>query len=331
MKNILVTGGAGFIGTHFVDLAIKEGKQVVVLDALTYAASPENLSKNAILIQGSINDHRLVLDILESHQIDCVVNIAAESHVDNSIDAPDVFVETNIVGTLMMLKACQSYLKKQDKPFKFVQMSTDEVYGSLSDEGYFIENSLITPRSPYSASKAAGDHLVSAWYHTYNFPALITRCSNNYGPRQHKEKLIPKTISYALLGKEIPVYGTGDNIRDWIYVEDHCKGVMSALKAGKIGEVYCFGGDNEVRNIDLVTTLCSLLDTIIPSHGGGSYKDQITYVKDRLGHDYRYAIDFSYAKEKLNFSPAVPFVTGLKKTIAWYLGQSQNNILNAVA
>lgn len=331
MKNILVTGGAGFIGTHFVDLALKNFEQVIVLDALTYAASPKNLSEQATLIQGSINDHGLVLEILEKYQIDSVVNIAAESHVDNSIDGPDVFVETNTVGTLMMLKACQAYLKMHDKPFRFVQMSTDEVYGSLSDEGAFTENSLITPRSPYSASKAAGDHLVSAWYHTYNFPVIITRCSNNYGPRQHKEKLIPKTISNALLGKEIPVYGTGDNIRDWIYVEDHCMGVMSALKAGKNGEVYCFGGDNEVRNIDLVTTLCSLLDTIVPSSHGESYKEQIAYVKDRLGHDYRYAIDFSYAKEKLSFSPSVPFVIGLKKTIAWYLEQVHSNSLDAVA
>lgn len=326
--NLLVTGGAGFIGSSFVAQSVERGDRVVVLDVLTYAGSRANLEwigKGYTLVEGTICDQELVYRLLCDHAIDAVVNFAAESHVDNSIHAPAVFMETNIQGTYHMLEASRRYYTslppEKQQAFRYVQVSTDEVYGDLEldDPAKFTEITPYAPSSPYSASKAAGDHLARAWFRTYGLPTIVTNCSNNYGPRQYREKLIPHMIECALAGKALPVYGDGKNVRDWIHVEDHCRGVYLALNKGEPGETYCFGGDAERSNIVLVTRLCEILDRLAPK--SVSYKEQISFVKDRAGHDRRYAIDDRKAQEKLNFSRQYDFDSGLEMTVQWYLVQ----------
>ena len=329
MKNILVTGGCGFIGSCFVLRQIAFGNKVVNLDNLTYAANPQNLSTISSnpqyhFVKGDICDQNLVRNILKKFDIDLIVNFAAESHVDNSISNPSAFIKTNIEGTFSLLNAALNYWKnlgeKKKIDFKFIHISTDEVYGSLSlDDPRFTENNKYQPNSPYSASKAASDHLVRAWFETYNLPSIITNCSNNFGARQHKEKFIPTVINSCLAGKNIPIYGNGKNIRDWIYVEDHCLGIELAIQSGKLGESYCFGGDAERQNIDIAGQICAILDQIKPKSDGSSYQNQIEFVEDRKGHDFRYAIDSSKAKRELGFVIKRSFEEKLQNTIIWYL------------
>lgn len=324
MKTLIVTGAAGFIGCNFVRLAISSGYKVVGFDALTYAGHKENLEgidpKKFTLVIGDIRDPKAVQKLFSDHKPDAILNFAAESHVDRSIEDPLVFVETNVVGTANLLHNSLAYWqasKKQD--FRYVQVSTDEVYGSLGETGKFKETTPVDPSSPYSASKTGADHLVKAWQHTYGLPAVITRCSNNYGPFQYPEKLIPHMIHCAVTGKALPVYGEGKNVRDWIHVEDHCRGILLALEKGESGGVYNLGGNAERRNLDLVKTLCAELDRLRPRKDGKSYSEQITFVKDRLGHDLRYAIDDTHSKSTLGFERKHDFETGLKDTIRWYL------------
>jgi len=324
---ILITGGAGFIGSCFVGQCVARGLQVVVLDKLTYAGSKKNLEwiegPGAYeLVEGDIADSTLLARLFAKHSFTKVVNFAAESHVDNSISGPGAFIETNITGLFVLLEATRAYWAKlpqaQKKAFRFLQISTDEVYGSLGPEGKFSEASPIRPNSPYSASKAAGDHLARAWFETYGLPTIVTHCTNNYGPRQHPEKLIPRMISCALSGQGLPIYGDGKNVRDWVHVEDHCYGVWLALEKGAPGGVYDLGGDAEAENIWLVREICRLLDTKRPK-AKGSYADQITFVEDRLGHDRRYAIDDSKAVEQLGFMRQYELADGLEATVDWYL------------
>jgi dTDP-glucose 4,6-dehydratase len=327
-KSVLVSGGAGFIGSCFVQQLIQQGHHVVVLDALTYAGHRENLApiegdKNFAFVQGDICDGPLVSKLLKQYEIDYFVNFAAESHVDRSIDSPAAFIETNIRGTFVLLSAALNYWQslasaKKDH-FRYLQISTDEVYGSLGLTGKFSETTAFAPNSPYSASKAAGDHLVRAWHHTYGLPTITTNCSNNYGPRQFPEKLIPHMISCALEGKSLPVYGDGQNIRDWIHVEDHSRGIWLALTLGSPGQTYCFGGNAERNNLDVVRTICKELDSLQPRSDRKSYDTQIQFVKDRLGHDRRYAIDDTLAERELGFKREYVFETGLRNTIRWYL------------
>ncbi len=327
MRNILVTGGLGFIGSCFVIDQINKGNKVVNLDKITYAANLENdilvrNNPNYHFVKGDIADYALVLSLLEKFNIDNIVNFAAESHVDNSIKAAEVFITTNINGTFYLLEAARKYYdilsEEKKSQFRFLHVSTDEVYGSLKEgEAAFTENNPYRPNSPYSASKAASDHLVRAWGETYKLPTIITNCSNNFGPRQHFEKFIPTVILSALKGKEIPVYGNGKNIRDWIYVQDHCHGIDLALHKGQIGQTYCFGGECEMRNIDLAEKLCEILDQIKPRSDGISYKTQIKYVNDRAGHDYRYAINNGKAKEQLGYNIAKK--DRFKETVEFYL------------
>lgn len=324
--NLLVTGGAGFIGSTYVGQRIAVGDNVVVLDKFTYAGHKENLdwikdSLKLTVIEGDICDGVLVEKLLHDYNIDAVVHFAAESHVDNSISSPTAFIETNIHGTYTMLEASRRYWKKVGDTFRFIHVSTDEVYGSLAlnDEKIFTEDSPYKPNSPYSASKAAADHLARAWFHTYGLPTIVTNCSNNYGPRQHPEKLIPHMISCALSDKGLPVYGKGENIRDWIHVEDHCNGISLALTKGMAGSTYCFGGEHEIKNVDLVIQICVILDNIFPRSDKKSYKDQITFVTDRAGHDLRYAIDNAKSNKELSFSITKGFDMALKETVQWYL------------
>ncbi len=328
---LLVTGGAGFIGSAFVRQAVAAGQRVIVLDVLTYAGHRINLEGVDVnlhtLVVGDIADGTLVAKLLRDHAIDAVAHFAAESHVDNSISKPSAFIDTNIVGTYRLLEAAREYWNalapdKKDS-FRFLQVSTDEVYGSLGPKGAFSETTAMKPNSPYSASKAAGDHLARAWHKTYGLPVLVTNCSNNYGPRQHPEKLIPHMITRALSGESLPVYGDGKNIRDWIHVEDHCAGVALALAKGVPGETYCFGGQAEFTNIDLVTIICKTLDKLKPRNRGGSYESQIAFVKDRLGHDKRYAIDDTKAKRELGFKRRHNFESGLRATVEWYLANGE--------
>lgn len=321
---LLVTGGAGFIGSAFVRQAIASKQRVVVLDLLTYAGHRVNLEGvDAQLVEGDIADGALVAKLLAEHKVDAVAHFAAESHVDNSISKPAAFIDTNIVGTYRLLEAARAYYQglqsAQKEAFRFLQVSTDEVYGSLGPKGAFSETTAMKPNSPYSASKAAGDHLARAWHSTYGLPVVVTNCSNNYGPRQHPEKLIPHMITRALAGESLPVYGDGKNIRDWIHVEDHCAGVALALTQGKPGETYCFGGQAEFTNIDLVQNICKTLDQLKPRPRGGSYGSQIAFVTDRLGHDRRYAIDDTKARKELGFKRKHDFASGLRATIEWYL------------
>lgn len=330
MKTILVTGGAGFIGSNFVEMALQKGYKVVVLDAFTYAGHEANLefargNENFQLVRGNICDSALVFNLLKNNNICAVLNFAAESHVDNSINSPGEFINTNIGGVYSMLEASRAYWGELDgakkQAFRFVQVSTDEVYGSLelNDPAKFSETSQYRPSSPYSASKAAGDHLAHAWFKTYGLPTMVTNCSNNYGPRQFPEKLIPHMIKCALAGKPLPVYGDGKNVRDWIHVRDHSNGVLLSLNKGIVGKTYCFGGNAEVANIDLVKELCAVLDKLKPLAGGGSYSKNITFVTDRAGHDRRYAIDDSKAVKQLGFTREYNFTSGLEDTIKWYL------------
>ena len=325
LSTVLVTGGAGFIGSAFVEMALARGHRVVVLDALTYAGHRENLPSHerCELVVGDICDGRLVAELLTQHPIDRVVNFAAESHVDRSIDSPAAFIQTNIVGTFTLLNVALAHWQRLDEKrktaFRYLQVSTDEVYGSLGEEGKFSEASPMAPNSPYAASKAGADHLVRAWNHTYGLPTVTTHCSNNYGPRQYPEKLIPTLITCALAGKPLPVYGKGLNTRDWIHVEDHAAGIFLALEKGKLGTVYCFGGNAERTNIDVAKRVAAILDRLRPRADGRSYAEQITFVTDRLGHDWRYAIDDALAVTELGFTRRHDFDEGLEATVTWYL------------
>ena len=335
---ILVTGGAGFIGTNFVlDWVREAGSPVVNLDKLSYAGNMESLAPLAadprhIFVQGDIGDAALVAGLLETHQPRAVVNFAAESHVDRSIHGPRDFIQTNIVGTFEMLESVRGYWNALDEnarnAFRFLHVSTDEVYGSLKKgDPAFTELNRYEPNSPYSASKAASDHLVRAYHHTYGLPVLTTNCSNNYGPLQFPEKLIPLMIVNALAGKPLPVYGDGQQIRDWLYVGDHCSAIRRVLEAGSAGEVYNIGGWNEKPNIEIVHTVCDLLDGIRPRADGQSYRTQITTVTDRPGHDRRYAIDAGKIERELGWRPAETFETGIRKTVRWYL-ENQSWVAN---
>ncbi|MGZ3696801.1 MAG: dTDP-glucose 4,6-dehydratase [Bdellovibrionota bacterium] len=328
-KVLLVTGGCGFIGSGFVKRQIEQGHHVLVLDALTYAGHRENLDGldggpgKLELIVGDICNGPLVRELLESRGVQAVINFAAESHVDRSIDAPAAFIETNIRGTFNLLSTANAYYQSlpdaRKRTFRYVQISTDEVYGSLGPTGKFSETTPFAPNSPYSASKAAGDHLARAWFHTYGLPTITTNCSNNYGPRQFPEKLIPHMINCALSGKPLPVYGDGGNIRDWIHVEDHCHGIELALGKGRPGETYCFGGNAERNNLDVVRMICRHLDRLRPRADGKSYETGIAFVTDRLGHDRRYAIDDGLAQRELGFTRRYEFESGLAHTVEWYL------------
>ena len=329
MKNILVTGGCGFIGSNFILYILNRNKDlsVVNLDKLTYAGNKMNLSTvpkdRYTLVKGDICDKGLVDSLFDQYQFDSVVHFAAESHVDRSIDTPNQFIQTNIIGTLNLLEESKKFfLKSKTKDFKFLHVSTDEVFGSLGMDGKFLENTPYDPSSPYSASKAGSDHLVRAWHRTYNLPTLITNCSNNYGPFQFPEKLIPLMIINAIKEKPLPIYGKGENIRDWLYVIDHCDGIWSVLCNGKIGSTYNIGGNNEIKNKDIVKTICNILDEFIPRKNNESYSELITYVKDRPGHDFRYAIDANKISTELNWTPRESFESGIKKTIQWYLQNS---------
>ena len=327
---ILVTGGAGFIGSNFVLDWLKESNELVVnLDALTYAGNLENLQSIAddprhIFVKGNICDKELVSSLLAQYKPRAIVHFAAESHVDRSIFGPDLFFQTNVMGTLNLLECAKDYydriLSEQEKnSFKFLHVSTDEVYGSLTfDEPAFTEETPYRPNSPYSVSKGSSDHAVRAWFHTYGFPVLTTNCSNNYGPYQFPEKLIPLVISNALARKPLPIYGDGLNIRDWLYVGDHCSAIRCVLEKGKTGETYNVGGHNERNNITIVKTICAILDEIKP-HPDGSYANLITFVKDRPGHDRRYAIDSTKLRTQLGWKPKECFETGIRKTVQWYL------------
>jgi dTDP-glucose 4,6-dehydratase len=321
---ILVTGGAGFIGSAVVRHAVRAGHSVVNLDALTYAANLENLRPvaNSPLYQfehADIRDRAALARIFETHAPDAVMHLAAESHVDRSIDGPGDFVETNITGTFNLLEAARAHWVGQGRPeaFRFHHISTDEVYGSLGPTGQFTEDTPYAPNSPYSASKAASDHLVRSWHETYGLPVLVTNCSNNYGPYHFPEKLIPVVILKALAGEPIPVYGAGENVRDWLYVEDHADALLTVLTRGAVGRSYNIGGENERRNIDLVRTICSILDRKRPK--ANAYADQITFVADRPGHDLRYAIDPTRIRTELGWRPSVTVEEGLTLTVQWYL------------
>jgi dTDP-glucose 4,6-dehydratase len=327
---ILVTGGAGFIGANFVlDWFAQSDEAIMNLDALTYAGNLQSLAslgadKRHIFVQGDIGDSTLVADLLAQNQPRSIINFAAESHVDRSIHSPDNFIQTNIMGTFRLLEAVRAYwggLSSEAKQrFRFLHVSTDEVYGSLAKgEPAFSETRRYEPNSPYSASKAASDHLVRAYHHTYGLPVLTTNCSNNYGPYHFPEKLIPLMIINALAGKPLPVYGDGQQIRDWLYVKDHCSAIRLVLEAGRVGEVYNIGGCNEKPNIEIVHTVCDILDELRPRIDGKSYREQIAYVTDRPGHDRRYAIDASKIERELGWKPAETFETGIRKTVQWYL------------
>ncbi len=330
MKTYLVTGGAGFIGSNFV-LAIRnrEEARVVNLDLLTYAGNLMNLSalnddSAHIFVKGDIGDRKLVRELLEAHRPQAVINFAAESHVDRSIDGPEDFIQTNVVGTFHLLEETRRYWEglhdSDKKAFRFLHVSTDEVYGSLGpDDPPFVESTPYAPNSPYSASKAASDHLVRAYHHTYGLPTLITNCSNNYGPRQFPEKLVPLMILNAINGKPLPIYGDGLNVRDWLYVQDHCEAIHLVLEKGRPGQTYNIGGHCEKTNVEIVKTICRILDDIFPESPHRPHESLVRFVKDRPGHDRRYAIDCSKIERELGWTPKESFETGIRKTIQWYL------------
>jgi dTDP-glucose 4,6-dehydratase len=331
---LLVTGCAGFIGSNFVHTALAANDETHVnLDKLTYAGNLANLASlrhdpRHVFVQGDIGDRALVEQLLREHRPRAVVNFAAESHVDRSIHGPGEFIQTNVVGTFQLLEAVRGYWQalpeNEQATFRFVHVSTDEVYGTLSpSDPPFAETHPYEPNSPYSASKAASDHLVRAWHHTYGLPVLTTNCSNNYGPYHFPEKLIPLVIHNALAGKPLPIYGDGQQVRDWLYVEDHCRAILRVLQAGRVGETYNIGGWNEKPNLDVVNTICQRLDAVRPRADGASYTSQITYVKDRPGHDRRYAIDARKIEQELDWKPLETFESGITKTIDWYLANAQ--------
>jgi len=331
---ILVTGAAGFIGSNFVLNWLKRSdEKIIALDKLTYAGNLENLKSvetnpNYVFVLGDIGDSKLVSELLHKHQPRAIINFAAESHVDRSIHGPDEFMLTNIMGTYSMLQEVRGFYDNlsdlDQKNFRFLHVSTDEVYGTLgATDSAFKEINKYEPNSPYSASKASSDHLVRAWHHTYGIPTLTTNCSNNYGPYHFPEKLIPLCILKALQGQDIPIYGDGQQIRDWLYVVDHCKGISTVLEKGVIGETYNIGGWNEKANIEVVHALCDLLDELQPREDGKSYRDQITFVKDRPGHDRRYAIDATKISNELGWKPEETFETGIRKTVQWYLDNQE--------
>ena len=336
--NILITGGAGFIGSNFIIRSLDLFNcNILNIDKLTYSGNLENLHSirnhaNYQFIQGDIRDSKLLNRAITKFKPNVVINFAAESHVDRSIDSASEFINTNIVGTVNLLDCCLDYWKSgKINDFKFIHISTDEVYGALKEKGAFSELSNYNPSSPYSASKASSDHFVHAWYKTYGLPTIITNCSNNYGPFQFPEKLIPLTIINCLQKRPLPVYGKGKNIRDWLYVNDHCRAIYKVLLKGIVGETYNIGGNNEIKNIDVVTKICIILDRLKPMINGKKYSEMIKYVKDRPGHDFRYAIDSGKINTQLNWHPVESFDSGLEKTIAWYLdntkwwSQIQNN------
>lgn len=326
---VLVTGGAGFIGSALVRHLIEEaGYEVLNLDKLTYAGVLESLAPVAgngryRFVQGDICDAELVGRLLDEFQPDVIAHLAAESHVDRSIDNPGEFIQTNVVGTFTLLERALDYWRRLDAGrqarFRFHHVSTDEVYGSLGDEGFFTEETPYDPRSPYSASKASSDHLARAWSHTFGLPVLVTNCSNNYGPYHFPEKLIPLIILRAISGEPLPVYGDGSNVRDWLFVEDHARALRRVFERGIPGETYNIGGNSERRNIDVVKTICATLDRLRPRQAGGSYSEQITFVTDRPGHDQRYAIDATKMRDELGWQPEVSFEEGIEKTVKWYL------------
>ena len=325
---LLVTGGAGFIGSAVVRQAIRAGHEVINLDVLTYAANLANVApvSNApgyVFEQASITDRAALDDLFAKHRPDAMMHLAAESHVDRSIDGPAEFIDTNITGTYTILEAARAYWEAEGRPetFRFHHISTDEVFGSLGETGLFTEDTPYDPRSPYSASKAASDHLVRAWHETYGLPVVLTNCSNNSGPYHFPEKLIPVVILNAIHGKEIPVYGAGDNVRDWLYVEDHADALILVLEKGELGRSYNIGGENEVTNIDLVRKICALLDERRPSDA--PHDKLITFVTDRPGHDKRYAIDPSRIRDELGWRPSVTWEEGLAKTVDWYLANEE--------
>lgn len=331
MKTILVTGGAGFIGANYVAylLDLERSYRILVLDKLTYAGIKKNLEEvwsnpNFTFVKGDIADASLLQSIFDQYLITDVIHFAAESHVDNSITGPEAFIQTNIVGTFRLLEQCRiswmknlNELKDSYKNARFLHVSTDEVYGSLGVDGLFTETTAYAPNSPYSASKASSDFLVRSYFHTYSLPVITTNCSNNYGPYQHKEKLIPTIIRKALAGEPIPIYGTGKNVRDWLYVTDHCKGIYRSWAEGRLGETYNIGGENEKTNLEIAELLCKILDEKAPAKE--SYSKQISFVEDRLGHDFRYAIDASKITEELEWKAKENFASGIVKTVDWYL------------
>jgi len=344
-NNILVTGGSGFIGSNFIQYLINNSdyKKIINLDKLTYAGNSDNLinienDPRYKFVKGDICNRDFINKIFHDYKPIKIVHFAAESHVDRSIDGPRDFIDTNIIGTYNLLQESlniYSKLNKESKSFfKFHHISTDEVFGSLGESGYFTEDTAYDPSSPYSASKASSDHLVRAWHRTFGLPITISNCSNNYGPYQFPEKLIPLMIINCLSNKELPVYGKGDNVRDWLYVEDHCKAIDLILKDGAIGETYNIGGNNEIKNIKIVKSICSILDTLEPTKSLKQYSDLITFVSDRPGHDFRYSIDTTKIKNELNWGPEESFDTGLLKTIKWYLDNEiwwkkiQNHVYN---
>ncbi len=327
---ILVTGCAGFIGSNFVHLWIQRTAEPIVnLDSLTYAGNLANLepikdSSQHVFVRGSIDNRPLVERLFQEHKPRAVINFAAESHVDRSIHGPEDFIRTNVVGTFHLLEACRGYwqelAEKEKAGFRFVHVSTDEVYGTLGPNApAFTEEKAYEPNSPYSASKAASDHLTRAWFHTFGLPVLTTNCSNNYGPYQFPEKLIPLIIHNALAGKPLPIYGDGQQVRDWLYVEDHCRAICEVLVGGRLGETYNVGGWNEMANLEVVRVVCSILDELQPRKDGHSYFEQVTFVKDRLGHDRRYAIDARKIERELGWKPHETFQSGIGKTVKWYL------------
>ena len=333
MKTCLITGGAGFIGSNLVHKCILETKNNIInIDKLTYAGNINSLAKiyshpRHTFVHGSIGDNNLIGDLLNKYKPEAIINLAAESHVDRSIDGPKEFINTNIVDTFNFLEEVKKYWFKLDElsqnKFCMLHVSTDEVYGSLGEKGYFTEKSRYEPNSPYSASKAASDHLVRAYYKTYGIPAIITHSSNNFGPYQFPEKLLPLMIIKAISGEKMPIYGDGKNVRDWIYVQDHCDALIKILENGKPGEVYNIGGESEKSNIYVVQTICKILDEIYPNHNGESYQQQINFVDDRPGHDFRYAVDISKVKREIGWEPAETFEAGIMKTIKWYLDNKE--------
>ncbi len=328
-NTILVTGGCGFIGSGLVRHLIRKTEaRVVNADKLTYAGHWESVapvadSERYSFEQLDICDREALRRVFREYRPDSVMHLAAESHVDRSIEGPDAFLQTNVVGTHRLLETTRSYLQEEYAPetanFRFLHVSTDEVYGELGEDGYFTEETAYNPQSPYSATKAGADHLVRAWHHTYDLPVLITNCSNNYGPYQYPEKLIPVVILKALAGEPIPVYGDGTNVRDWLYVDDHVRALLTVLREGTPGETYNVGGHNEKQNIEVVHAICNVLDEVAPAENGQTYRDQISFVEDRPGHDFRYAIDASKMGHQLGWTPEEDFASGLRKTVRWYL------------